>query len=48
MFNRQTANFGWPVEEDYHENAKLLKISWKAIVLNKMRTFFTMLGIIIG
>lgn len=26
----------------------LLKISWKAIVLNKMRTFLTMLGIIIG
>lgn len=26
----------------------LFKISWKAIVLNKMRTFLTMLGIIIG
>lgn len=26
----------------------LLKISWKAIILNKMRTFLTMLGIIIG
>ncbi|MEE3226615.1 MAG: ABC transporter permease, partial [Bacteroidota bacterium] len=26
----------------------LLKIAWRAIKLNKMRTFLTMLGIIIG
>ncbi len=28
--------------------SNLIKISWKAVILNKMRTFLTMLGIIIG
>ncbi|MCQ2607796.1 MAG: ABC transporter permease [Bacteroidales bacterium] len=28
--------------------SNLIKVSWKAVILNKMRTFLTMLGIIIG
>lgn len=28
--------------------SNLIKVAWKAIILNKMRTFLTMLGIIIG
>ncbi len=28
--------------------SNLIKVSWKAVILNKMRTFLTMLGVIIG